>query len=167
MARWWQRPSAWSTHPHRSIGHVRSFTGVPGDSSSFLLLLPVNSLYKFINNEQYNAKQPTQVTDFSCNRSVVCNKLYVVLNNIKAINLVFSIMRLTYPIIDHLWYPWNEHSKTNLGYIELLIYRSIYSGPLDFDISEFYCISITNGPIAFKFYTEVKYLKLHKKIIND
>ena len=23
-------------------------------------------------------------------------------------------------------------------------------------------ISISNGPIAFKFYTEVKYLKLHK-----
>ena len=27
--------------PHRSIGHVRSFTGVPGDSISFWLLLPV------------------------------------------------------------------------------------------------------------------------------
>ena len=26
---------------------------------------------------------------------------------------------------------------------------------------------ISNGPIAFKFYTDVKYLKLHKKIIND
>ena len=25
-----------------------------------------------------------------------------------------------------------------------------------------YNISISNGPIAFKFYTEVKYLKLHK-----
>ena len=60
----------------------------------------------------------------------------------KAINFVFSILRQTYPIIAHLWYPWNEHSKTNLGYIELLIYRSIYSGPLDFDISEFYCIII-------------------------
>ena len=33
-------------------------------------------------------------------------------------------------------------NKTNLGYIELLIYRSIYSGPLDFDISEFYCIML-------------------------
>ena len=68
---------------------------------------------------------------FSCNISVVCNKLYVVLNNesenkMKAINFVFSILRQTYPIIAHLWYPWNEHSKTNLGYIELLIYRSIY-----------------------------------------
>ena len=28
-------------------------------------------------------------------------------------------------------------------------------------------ISITNGPIAFKFDTEVKYLKLHTKIVND
>ena len=28
-------------------------------------------------------------------------------------------------------------------------------------------ISITNGPIAFKFYTEVKYLKLHTKIVDD
>ena len=28
-------------------------------------------------------------------------------------------------------------------------------------------ISISNGPIAFKFYTEVKNLKLHKKIVND
>ena len=29
-------------------------------------------------------------------------------------------------------------------------------------------ISISNGPIAFKLYTEVKYLKLHiAKIVND
>ena len=28
-------------------------------------------------------------------------------------------------------------------------------------------ISISNGPIAFKFYTEVKNLKLHKKNVND
>ena len=28
-------------------------------------------------------------------------------------------------------------------------------------------ISITNGPVAFKFDTEVKYLKLHTKIVND
>ena len=28
-------------------------------------------------------------------------------------------------------------------------------------------ISIGNGAIAFKFYTEVKYLKLHKTIVND
>ena len=31
---------------------------------SFLTHMYVNSLYKFINNEQYNAKQQTQVTDF-------------------------------------------------------------------------------------------------------
>ena len=30
--------------------------------------------------------------------------------------------------------------KDKLAYIELLIYRSICSGPLDFDISEFDCI---------------------------
>ena len=28
-------------------------------------------------------------------------------------------------------------------------------------------ISISNGPIAFKFYTEVKNPKLHKNIVND
>ena len=28
-------------------------------------------------------------------------------------------------------------------------------------------ISISNGPIALKFCTEVKYLKLHTKIVND
>ena len=28
-------------------------------------------------------------------------------------------------------------------------------------------ISISNGPIVFKFYIEVKYLKLHKQIVND
>ena len=28
-------------------------------------------------------------------------------------------------------------------------------------------ISTSNGPIAFKFYTEVKYLKLQNKIVND
>ena len=28
-------------------------------------------------------------------------------------------------------------------------------------------ISISNGPVAFKFYTEVKYLKLHIKMVND
>ena len=60
----------------------------------------INSLHKFINNEQYNAKQQTQVT-------CVCNKLYVVLSNesenkMKAINFVFSILRQTYPIIAHL-----------------------------------------------------------------
>ena len=32
--------------------------------------------------------------------------------------------------------------KDKLGYIELLIYRSNYSGPLDFDMYKFYCISI-------------------------
>ena len=63
-------------------------------------------------------------------------------NKMKVINFVFSILRQTYPSITHLWCPWNEHSKTNLGYIKLLIYRSIYSGPLDFDISEFYCICL-------------------------
>ena len=44
---------------------------------------------------------------FSCNISVVCNKLYVVLNNksenkMKSINFVLSILRQTYPIIAHL-----------------------------------------------------------------
>ena len=28
-------------------------------------------------------------------------------------------------------------------------------------------ISISSGPIAFTFVTEVKYLKLHNKIVND
>ena len=32
--------------------------------------------------------------------------------------------------------------KDKLAYIELLIYRSICSGPLDFDISEFYCMYV-------------------------
>ena len=32
--------------------------------------------------------------------------------------------------------------KDELAYIELLIYRSICSGPLDFDISEFYCMLV-------------------------
>ena len=91
---------------------------------------------------------------FACNISVVCNKLHVVLNNesenkMKAIKFVFSILRQTYPIIAHLWYPWNEHSKTNLGYIELLIYRSIYSGPLDFDISKFYCMWQWRYPLLY------------------
>ena len=41
----------------------------------------VNSLHKFINNEQYNAKQQTQVTDFFMEYICVCTKLYVVLSN--------------------------------------------------------------------------------------
>ena len=42
----------------------------------------VNSLHKFINNEQHNAKQQTPVTDFfHVYFSVVCSKLHVVLNN--------------------------------------------------------------------------------------
>ena len=28
-------------------------------------------------------------------------------------------------------------------------------------------LHLSNGPIAFKFNTEVKYLKLHKKIVSD
>ena len=106
--------------------------------------LYVNSLHKFINNEQYNTKQQTQGTDFSCNISVVCNEpnilfctLYVVFNNesenkMKAINFVSSILRQTYPSIAHLWYPWNEHSKTNSA-ISNFLYIEVYSGPLDFD----------------------------------
>ena len=30
----------------------------------------------------------------------------------------------------------------NFGYYELRVYRSIFVGPLDFDISEFYCTYI-------------------------
>ena len=51
-------------------------------------------------------------------RSRLFCTLHVVFNNesentMKAINFVFSILRQTYPINAHLWYPWNEHSNTN------------------------------------------------------
>ena len=48
-----------------------------------------------------------------------------------------------YTIIPHLWHPWIPMKwtfKDKLGHTELLIYRSIYSGPLEFDISKFYYI---------------------------
>ena len=58
-----------------------------------------------VNNIMLNNKLRSLI--FSCNISVVCNELYVVLNNesenkMKAINFVFSILRQTYPIIAHL-----------------------------------------------------------------
>ena len=68
----------------------------------------VNSFHKFINNEKYNAKQQTQVTDFCW---LICDT-----------------------------HEMNIQIQT--GYIKLLIYRSIYLGPLDFDIYRFYCICI-------------------------
>ena len=66
----------------------------------------VNSLHKFINNEQYKSKQQTHVTD----------------------------------LFGSFVIPMKLNIQIQLGYIELLIYRSIYLGPLDIDIYRFYCI---------------------------
>ena len=37
-----------------------------------------------------------------------------------------------------------------LSYIKLLIYQSIYSGPLDFDVFEFYCILDFNSKGSYQ-----------------
>ena len=79
--------------------------------------------------------------------------MYVVLNNEsenKSHQLCCDKLTLLSLICDT--HEMNTQ-KTNLGYIELLIYRSIYSGPMDFDISEFYCI--------------LKYITLYMKIKTD
>ena len=72
--------------------------------------------------------------------------LYVVFNNelankIKATNFVFSVLRQTLLSLIHDAHE-TKIFKDKLGYIKLLIYRSIYSGPLDFDIYKLYCIYI-------------------------
>ena len=59
-------------------------------------------------------------------------------NKMKATNFVFSVF-------DKLYYrsfmiPMKWTFKDKLGYIKLLIYQSIYSGPLDVDMHEIYCI---------------------------
>ena len=44
-------------------------------------------------------------------------------------------------IMLHKWFRLNIHRKTQLYQTSYIyIYQSIYSGPLDFDVFEFYCI---------------------------
>ena len=75
---------------------------------------------------------------FSCNISVVCNKLYVVLNNesenkMKAINFVFSILQLTLLSLNCDTHEMNIQRQTsvisNFLYIEVFTqvpWTSIY-----------------------------------------
>ena len=51
---------------------------------------------------------------------------------------VFSELLQT--LLSLIYYTHEMNIQRNLGSIELLMYQSIYSGPLDFDIYEFYCI---------------------------